>query len=52
MHTADFETELKYGGKQSVQKPVCVIDCNKSMGIVDKVGMVISTMNSTRKSLK
>lgn len=41
-----------YGGQQSVQKPVYVIDYNKSMSIIDKVDMVLSTVNSTRKSLK
>jgi len=52
MHTVNFKAVSKYGGKQSVQKPLCVIDYNKSMGIVDKVDMVLSTVNSTRKSLK
>lgn len=52
MHTTDFAIASKYEGQCSVQKPVCVIDYNKSMGIVDKVDMVISTVNTTRKSLK
>lgn len=52
MHSTDFATASKYEGKHSMQKPVCVMDYNKSMGIVDKVDMVISTANSTRKSLK
>ena len=29
MHTTNFEAVSKYGGKQSVQKPLCVIDYNK-----------------------
>lgn len=52
MHTADFAAVSRYKGLQSVAKPVCVIDYNKSMGIIDKVDMVISTVNTTRKSLK
>ena len=52
MHTTNFEAVSKYGGKQSVQEPLCVIDYNKYIGIVDKVDMVLSTVNSTRKSLK
>ena len=52
MHTADFTTISRYGGKQILQNPVCVVDYNNSMGIVDKVDMVISTVDSTRKSLK
>lgn len=52
MHSTDFATASKYEGKHSMQKPVCVMDYNKSMSIVDKVDMVISTVNSTQKSLK
>ncbi|XP_014483478.1 PREDICTED: piggyBac transposable element-derived protein 4-like isoform X2 [Dinoponera quadriceps] len=52
MHTADFTTISRYGGKQILQKPVCVADYSNSMGIGDKVDMVISTVDSTRKSLK
>lgn len=51
MYTADFAAVSRYG-EQSVQKPVYVISYNKSMGIIDKVDMVLSTVNSTRKSLK
>lgn len=52
MHTGDFTAVSRYIKQQSVQKPVCVISYNKSMGIIDKVDMVLSTVNSTPKSLK
>lgn len=52
MHTAHFAAVSRYGEQQSVQKPVCVISYNKSMGIIDKVDMVLSTVNSTHKLLK
>ncbi|CAK9813141.1 PiggyBac transposable element-derived protein 4 [Anthophora plagiata] len=52
MHTADFATVSRRGRERVVQKPVCVLDYNNSMGTVDKADMVISTVNSTRKSLK
>ncbi|XP_017754218.1 PREDICTED: piggyBac transposable element-derived protein 4-like [Eufriesea mexicana] len=43
---------IRHGGKRVIQIPVCVLDHNNSMGTVDKADMVISTVNSTRKSLK
>lgn len=52
MHTAEFKTVIRHGGKKVIHKPVCVLDYNNSIGAVDKVDMVISTVNSTRKSLK
>ncbi|KAL6417911.1 hypothetical protein ACFW04_014253 [Cataglyphis niger] len=52
MHTADVMTVSRHRGRQSVQKPVCIVDYNNSMGIVDKVDMVISSVDSTRKTLK
>ena len=52
MHTAEFTTVIRHGGERVIQKPVCVLDYNNSMGAVDKADMVISTVNSTRKSLK
>lgn len=51
MHTSEFATVVRRGGKK-IQKPVCVLDYNNCMGSVDKVDMVISTINSTRKSMK
>jgi hypothetical protein len=33
-------------------KPNCIIDYNNSMGSVDKVDMILNTINSVRKSLK
>ena len=51
MHTSEFATVVRHGGKK-IQKPVCVMDYNNCMGSVDKADMVISTINSTRKSLK
>lgn len=52
MHTAAFAAVLRYRGSQNVAKPVCVIDYNKSMSIVDKVDTVTSTVNTTLKSMK
>lgn len=52
MHTSEFVTVIRHGGKKVIQKPLCVIDYNNCMGPVDKADMVISTINSTRKSLK
>lgn len=49
MHTVEFETAIRHGGKNVIQKPVCVLDYNKSMGAVDKADMVISTVESTHK---
>ncbi|XP_035731247.1 uncharacterized protein LOC118445666 [Vespa mandarinia] len=40
MHTVDFVTVSRRGGNQVVQKPVCVIDYNNSMGTVDRADMV------------
>jgi hypothetical protein len=52
MHTAEFKTVIRRGGERIIWKPVCVLDYNNSMGAVDKADMVISTVNSTRKSSK
>ncbi|CAK9832664.1 PiggyBac transposable element-derived protein 4 [Anthophora retusa] len=52
MHTSEFTTVSRHGGKKITQKPLCVSDYNDSMGAVDKADMVISTVSSTRKSLK
>ena len=52
MHTAEFKAVIRHGGERVIQKPVCVLDYNNSMGAVDKADMVISTMNSTRESSK
>ncbi|CAK9834553.1 PiggyBac transposable element-derived protein 4 [Anthophora retusa] len=52
MHTSEFGTIIKHGGTKVIRKPVCVLDYNNSMGAVDKADMVISTVNSTRKTLK
>ncbi|KAI4473362.1 hypothetical protein M0804_015378 [Polistes exclamans] len=52
MHTAQFKTLITHGGAKVIHKPVCVLDYNNSMGAVDKADMVISTVNSTHKSLK
>ncbi|CAK9816234.1 PiggyBac transposable element-derived protein 4 [Anthophora plagiata] len=52
MHTAVFATVSRRGRERVVQKPVGVLDYNNSMGTVDKADMVISTVNSTQKSLK
>jgi len=67
MYTAEFKTVIRHGGERVIQKPVCVLDYNNSMGAVDKADMgavdkadmgavdkadIISTVNSTRKSLK
>ena len=52
MHTAEFASVSRHGGKKVTQKPVCVLDYNNSIGAIDKADMVISTVNSTRKTLK
>lgn len=52
MHTAELKTIIRHGGERVIQKSVCVLDYNSSMGAVDKTDMVISTVNSTRNSLK
>jgi hypothetical protein len=52
MHTAEFKAVIRRGGERVIHKPVCVLDYNDSMGAVDKADMVISTVNSTRKSSK
>lgn len=52
VHAAEFKTLLRHGGEKVIQKPICVLDYNNSMGAADKADMVINTMNSTRKSLK
>ncbi|KAK2578996.1 hypothetical protein KPH14_012658 [Odynerus spinipes] len=52
MHTSEFTTVSRHGGEKITQKPLCVSDYNDSMGVVDKADMVISTVSSTRKSLK
>lgn len=52
MHTLEFATVFRHEGKKIIQKSLCVVDYNNSMGTVDKPDMVISTVNSTRKSLK
>jgi len=41
-----------YNAQEIVQKPSCVHDYNKLIGAVDRTDMVISTINSTRKTTK
>lgn len=36
---------------ENVQKPLCVLECNKQMGAVDRSDMMISSIDSTRKSI-
>jgi hypothetical protein len=45
MHTAEFKAVIKRGGERVIQKPVCVLDYNNSMGSMDKADMVTSTVN-------
>ncbi|XP_017790882.1 PREDICTED: piggyBac transposable element-derived protein 4-like [Habropoda laboriosa] len=53
MHTEEFVSMPKHSRKEEmVQKPSCVCDYNKFMGIVDKTDMVISTIGSMCKSMK
>ena len=47
IHTTEFATVFRHEGKKFVQKPVCEIDYNNSMGTVDKAENGHSTVNST-----
>ena len=48
-HTAEFlKTNKKnFQTREVIRKPVCVVDCNYSMGVIDK-----SDIESTRKTIK
>lgn len=37
---------------QSIMKPQCVIDYNNNMGAVDRLDMMLSSVESVRKSTK
>ena len=37
---------------ENLQKPLCVLEYNKQMGAVDRSDMMISSIDSTRKSIK
>ena len=53
IHTEEFVDVLKhYSAQEILQKPSCVHDYNKLMGAADRTDMVISTINSTRKTTK
>ena len=47
INTTEFATVFRHEGKKFVQKPVCEIDYNNSMGTVDKAENGHSTVNST-----
>lgn len=54
LHYADIVNTQKihYRTKSPIKKPTCVQDYNHFMGIVDKTDMVLSSIESTRKSYK
>jgi len=53
MYTEEFvDVRRHYRKQEIVQKPACVHDYNKLMGAVDKTDMVISTIQSTSKTIK
>lgn len=48
-----IETEKRnYRTGLKKNKPSCVVDYNSNMGAVDKVYVILSTLNSTRKTIK
>lgn len=53
-HSADMaeseKTDRKSGNK--ILKPTCILDYNKNMGSVDRTDMVISSIESVRKTVK
>lgn len=44
--------EVKRKLRETVIKPSCIVDNNKSMGAVDKSDMIINSIESIRKSVK
>ncbi|KAK2578713.1 hypothetical protein KPH14_000840 [Odynerus spinipes] len=53
VHKAEFaDVKKRYSTQNIVQKPSCVLEYNKLMDAVDKTDMVISTIHSTRKTIK
>lgn len=53
MHSDEYVSVPKRSRKEEiVRKPACVHDYNSFMGAVDNTDMVLSTINSTRKSTK
>lgn len=53
MRTEEFVNVLqRYRKQEIVQKLVCVHDYNKFMGAINKIDMVISTIQSIRKNNK
>lgn len=53
LHTEEFvDTKIHYRTKEMIIKPKCVVDYNRSMGAVDKIDMIISTIHSQRKNFK
>lgn len=51
MHTEEFvDVPKRYRKEEIVQKPACVRDYK--LDAVDKTGMVINTIQSTRKTTK
>lgn len=53
MHSDEFVSVPKRSRKEEiVQKPACIHDYNSFMGAVDNIDMILSTINSTRKSTK
>lgn len=44
--------KVDYKTKIPISKPECIVDYNKNMGAVDRSDMIISSVNSTRKTVK
>ncbi|XP_046827843.1 piggyBac transposable element-derived protein 4-like [Vespa crabro] len=53
-HNNEFVSTVKknYKTQEFINKPKCIVDYNNSMGAVDKCNMVISSIQSIRKSMK
>ena len=53
IYTEEFvDVPKHYSAQEILQKPSCVYDSDKLMGAIDRTDMVISTINSTRKTTK
>lgn len=53
MHTEEFvDVPKRYNKQEIIRKSACIHNYNNLMGAVDKTDMVISTIQSTRKTTK
>ncbi|EFA01473.1 PiggyBac transposable element-derived protein 4-like Protein [Tribolium castaneum] len=52
-HTAEMMTgKVDRTSKEEVKKPTCIVDYNANMGSVDKVDMLLSSVECLRKTIK